>query len=274
MKKVLLTGADGMLAKDFRPILEQNGYDVISKNKAEMDITDLNQVESIFSIINPNIVVHCAAYTKVDDAEENPELADKVNHVGTENIAKLCAKYNSLLIYISTDYVFDGKSKTPYLPDSTPNPINIYGKTKFLGEQAVIENCKDYIIARTSWLYGKHGKNFVETMIKLSEKPELKVVNDQIGCPTWTVDLSNALVKLLNDNKRGIYNICGAGSTSWYGFAQEIFKLMNLNVNLIPCQTSEFPQKAKRPKFSVMYNNDLCRNWKLALKEYLASRQS
>lgn len=151
-------------------------------------------------------------------------------------------------------------------------PLNNYGMTKYEGEEAVRSLCEKYYIARTSWLYGHHGKNFVETMIKASDRQELKVVDDQIGCPTWTVELANGILKLLS-MPYGTYHVCGSGKTSWYGFAKEIFKQMNLDVNLTACTSEEFPRPAKRPKNSVMENNNICRNWEAALHDYLQLRE-
>lgn len=270
--KVLVTGAKGMLGQDLCPILEDNGYDVIETDIHNLDITNLENVTNIINNETPEIIIHCAAYTNVDKAEEDLENARKINVLGTENLAKICGEKDITLIYISTDYVFDGEANTPYLPNSKTNPINNYGLTKLEGEEAVKKYCKKYYIARTSWLYGHHGKNFVETMISIADKPELKVVDDQIGCPTWTVELANGIVKLIQGEEYGIYHICGSNSTSWYGFAKEIFKQINKEVNLLPCSTKEFPRPAKRPKYSVMENNKICRDWKLALKDYLALR--
>ena len=220
----------------------------------------------------PDFVIHCAAYTNVDKAEEDVETARLINSRGTENIAKTCAKINAVLVYISTDYIFNGNGVKPYLPSDKADPIGVYGLTKWEGEEAVRKYCEKYYIFRTSWLYGVHGKNFVETMISLADKPELKVVDDQIGCPTWTVELANGIVKLISEANYGTYHICGSGQTSWYGFAKEIFDLAGLKVNLKPCATEEFPRPAKRPKYSVMDNNGICRNWKIALKNYISLR--
>ncbi len=273
MKKVLVTGAKGMLGQDLVPILEDEDYDVIETDIDNLDITDFNQVESVLNKEIPDIVIHCAAYTNVDGAETDIETATKVNVLGTENIAKACGQKNITMVYISTDYVFDGEKKEPYLTDDKTNPQSVYGKTKLDGEKAVQKYCKKFYITRTSWLYGHHGKNFVETMISLAQKPELKVVNDQIGCPTWTVELSNGIVKLLNEGLQyGIYHVCGSGEVSWYGFAKEIFKLAGLSVNLKPCTTEEFPRPAKRPKHSTMENNGICRSWKISLKDYINLR--
>lgn len=273
MKKVLITGANGMLGQDLVPILEDEGYEIVETDIDNLDITNLDQVKKVLTEEKPQYVIHCAAYTNVDKAEEDIETATKVNVLGTENLAKICGENNITLVYISTDYVFDGQSEKPYLPPDKTNPLSVYGKTKLDGEKAVQKYCKKYYITRTSWLYGHHGKNFVETMISLSDKPELKVVDDQIGCPTWTVELSNGIAKLLEEEAgSGIYHICGSGETSWYGFAKEIFKLIGKKVNLKPCTTEEFPRPAHRPKHSTMDNNGICRNWKAALKDYINLR--
>lgn len=270
--KVLVTGANGMLGQDLCPILEDVGFYVIETDINTLDITNFEEAENILTANHPDMVIHCAAYTNVDKAEEDLKTATKINVTGTENIAKICGKLDIPIVYISTDYVFDGTKTTPYEPDDKPDPINNYGLTKLQGEQAVLKYCKKYYIARTSWLYGIHGKNFVETMISLKDKPELKVVDDQIGCPTWTVELANGILKLLK-NPYGIYHICGSGNTTWYGFAKEIFKQCGFEVNLKPCTTEEYPRPAKRPHYSVMNNNGICRKWESALHDYLQLRE-
>ncbi len=268
--KALVTGAKGMLGQDLCPILEDNGYEVVETDIHNLDITK-DCTEFILDV-KPDLVVHCAAYTNVDKAEEDLDTAKLINVTGTENIAKACAQAGAVIVYISTDYVFNGEKAEPYNTDDIPNPLNNYGLTKLQGEEAVKKYCEKYYIARTSWLYGHHGKNFVETMIALADKPELKVVDDQIGCPTWTIELANGIIKVL-DKPFGTYHVCGSGYTSWYGFAKEIFEQEGLKVNLKPCTTEEFPRPAKRPKFSVMNNDNLTRNWKSALKDYLALRE-
>ena len=269
--KILLTGASGMLGQDLSPVLEDVGAFVIETSSDNMDITDVAQVKNVLNCTHPDMVIHCAAYTNVDKAEEEPEKAELINVKGTENIAKVSAELDIPVVYISTDYVFYGSKNTPYTPDDIPNPLNIYGKTKLAGEEMIKKYCKKYYIVRTSWLYGHYGKNFVETMISMADKPELKVVDDQIGCPTWTVELANGILKLLS-KPYGTYHVCGGGQTSWYGFAKEIFKNMNLDVNLIPCSSAEFPRRAKRPAYSVMDNQKLCRNWEAALRDYIELR--
>ena len=274
-KKVLVTGANGMLGQDLCPILEDEGYEVVETDIQNLDITDFEAVKSVLNTEKPDIVIHCAAYTNVDKAEEDIETAKKINVTGTENLAKVCGENNITLVYISTDYVFDGElaKGSSYKPDDKTNPINNYGLTKLQGEEAVQKYCKKYYITRTAWLYGIHGKNFVETMISLADKPELKVVDDQVGCPTWTIELCNGIIKLLSEEKPyGIYHVCGGDKTSWYGFAKEIFKLAGLSVNLTPCTTEEFPRPAKRPKYSVMDNSGICRHWQRALKDYISLR--
>lgn len=270
--KILVTGANGMLGQDLCPILEDAGHYVIETDVDTLDITNSEAVHKILADEKPDMVVHCAAYTNVDKAEEDLKTAELINVTGTENIADTCGKFGITLVYISTDYVFDGTKIEPYTPNDRPNPINNYGITKYEGEEAVRSLCEKYYIARTSWLYGHHGKNFVETMISLADKPELKVVDDQVGCPTWTVELANGILKLF-DKPYGTYQVCGSGSTSWYGFAKEIFEQSGLNVNLKPCTTDEFPRPAKRPAHSIMDNGGLCRNWKAALKDYLQLRE-
>lgn len=271
--KILVTGADGMLGQDLCPILEDCGHEVIETDLPEIDITKPDVILDVLSSEKPDAVIHCAAYTNVDKAEEDIETARLINKIGTKNVAEVCAKLDIPIVYISTDYVFDGKSDVPYLPNSLKNPINNYGLTKSEGEDEVRKLCEKYYIVRTSWLYGHHGKNFVETMLSLANKDELKVVDDQTGCPTWTVELSNGIAKILEENKPyGIYHVCGSGSTTWYGFAKQIFEFSKLNVNLLPCKTEEFPRPAARPHYSVMNNDKICRDWKLALKDYLDLR--
>lgn len=280
--KVLVTGANGMLGQDLCPILEDVGAFVIETDVDTLDITDAKTVEKVLTDIHPDMVVHCAAYTNVDKAEEDLKTAELINVTGTENIAESCAKLGITLVYISTDYVFDGTKTEPYTPEDRANPINNYGMTKYEGEEVVRSLCEKYYIARTSWLYGHHGKNFVETMIGMAERKEIKVVDDQIGCPTWTVELANGIIKLLS-KPYGTYHVCGSGHATWYEFAKEIFKQYAslrggeadaaILPNVKPCSTEEFPRPAKRPKYSIMANDGICRNWQAALKDYLELRE-
>jgi len=270
--KILVTGANGMLGRDLCPILEDVGVFVIETDIHNLDIRDEELVLDAITQIHPDMVIHCAAYTNVDKAEEDFETAEKLNVYGTENIAKACGGLDIPMIYISTDYIFDGTKNEPYTPTDNPKPLNNYGLTKLRGEEMVKKYCEKHYIVRTSWLYGHHGKNFVETMLQLAQKGEtLKVVDDQIGCPTWTVELANGILKLLS-KPFGTYHVCGSGKTSWYDFAKEIFKQSNINIEVHPCKTEEFPRPAKRPQYSVMDNQGLCRNWPAALHDYLELR--
>ena len=274
--KILVTGANGMLGQDLCPILEDADFvnEVVETDIDNLDITNELQVKKVIKEENPNVVIHCAAYTNVDKAEDEQELAYKINVKGTENVARACKSTDTVMVLISTDYVFDGKKGTRYFTDDMPNPLNVYGKTKFEAEKTVQSICEKYYIVRTSWLYGHHGKNFVETMIKLAnEGKELKVVNDQTGSPTWTVDLSEGLCELLEEMPEyGIYHICGSGETTWYEFAKEIFKLAEIDAKILPCTSEEYKAKAKRPEYSVIENNEVCYNWKKSLKSYLDLR--
>lgn len=274
MKTILLTGASGMFGQDFTKIARNIGFEVIETDIHNMDITDIESIKKFFAENKCDIVVHAAAYTNVDGAEENKELAFKINGQGTENMAKITAEYEIPVVYISTDYVFDGKNKSPYLPTDKTNPQSVYGESKLAGETAVQKYNPKHYIARTSWLYGKSGKNFVETMISLSEKmPELKVVDDQRGCPTQTCDLAGGILKLIEEKREyGIYHVCGTGNTTWYGFAKKIFEFANINIKVIPCSSQEFPRPAARPEYSIMDNGEICRNWEVSLKEYTEKR--
>ncbi len=273
--KVLVTGAGGMLGQDLCPTFKEKGYEVIETDIHNLDITDINAVNEKIEKEKPDFVIHLAAYTNVDRAEVDFECAKLINAKGTENLALACDKNDVTMVYISTDYVFEGNGEKPYLPTDKTSPINNYGLTKLMGEQAVQKYCKKFYITRTSWLYGLWGKNFVETMISLADKPELKVVDDQVGCPTWTMELVNGILKLIEENANyGIYHVCGSGNTSWHNFAKTIFELTKIKANLIPCTTDEFPRPAKRPKYSVMENNGICRHWVDALAEYIKLRSS
>lgn len=268
--KILVTGADGMLGQDLCPLLINNGFNVFPADINNFDITNYSACEKVLKKEKPDFIIHCAAFTDVENAEKNLKSAIKINANGTENIAKLCSENNITLVYISTDYVFDGNKNTPYTIEDSPNPINNYGRTKHQGEEAVKKHCEKYYIIRTSWLYGKNGKNFVNTMLNLAkENREIKVVNDQIGSPTWTVELSNGIIEIIKNKPFGVYHVSGEGEVCWYSFAKEIFSIMDLKVNLLPCSSSEYIQLAKRPKYSVLKNSIKCTSWKESLKKYL-----
>lgn len=274
MKKVLITGSNGMLGQDLYKILHESGNYVIETDVHNMDITDLASVKEVISGQKPDYIVHAAAYTDVDGAESNREKAFLVNKTGTENIARISSYLQIPVFYISTDYVFDGTKSTPYTPDDKTNPVNIYGESKLAGEATIKEYNPNHYIFRTSWLYGHKGKNFVEIMINLASKsPELKVVDDQQGCPTWTVELAKIIALFIEQEKPfGTYHVCGSGSTTWHGFAQKIMEYMDIDIPVIPVKSSEFPRPAKRPAYSVMDNGGLCPEWQESLKEYIRLR--
>jgi dTDP-4-dehydrorhamnose reductase len=261
--KTLILGAGGMLGSDLCKAFPE----AVKFTHKDLDITSRKQVLEAIREINPDVVINAAAYTDVDGCEDNQELAYEVNGDGPGNIAEACSIVGAKLVHFSTDYVFDG-SKKEYTESATPNPINVYGHSKLLGEKKITENVDDFRIIRISWLFGTHGKNFVDTMLKLSrEMDTVKVVNDQFGKPTYTVDLA-AKVKEIIGLEPGIYHITNDGICSWYEFASSIID------NVIPCTSEEFPRKAKRPKYSVLANTktEPMRHWKEALKDYLKER--
>jgi dTDP-4-dehydrorhamnose reductase len=270
--KVVVIGSKGMLGVDLVNELNKNGtFEVVAFDYSNLDITkevDMKQIADE----KPDFLINCAAYTNVDLAETEKDKCFLVNVEGVKNLVKTCNKINSVLVQISTDYVFDG-NKESYDEEDEKNPCNYYGKTKADAENYVSFNLNKYYIIRTSWLFGKNGKNFVDTICKLAnEKNELKVVNDQIGRPTYTIDLSKSLIQLLLAKKPfGIYNITNSGKCSWFEFAKKIIELTKLNCAIKSCTTFEYPRPAKRPKCSVLNNNkfDQMRSWELALKDYL-----
>lgn len=270
-KTILITGANGMFGQDAAIVFANAGYEVLKAARSDLDVTDLSEVRKYFSQNKIDFVLHAAAYTKVDDAEKLSDLAFLINSQGAKNVAIATNEKAIPLIYISTDYVFDGKKGSAYLTDDATNPINVYGASKLAGEENVKRENPRHYVARTSWLYGKKGKNFVDTMINISKTQKvLEVVNDQFGCPTWSVDLANAVKDLIEKEMPfGTYHLCGSGSTTWFGFAKKIFEISKIDVEVIPVATEEFPRPAKRPKFSAMENNKMLRDWEAALESYL-----
>ncbi|MDR1013242.1 MAG: dTDP-4-dehydrorhamnose reductase [Lactobacillales bacterium] len=253
---ILLTGGNGQLGTELRFLLDERKIDYVATDIATMDITNEFAVRVKFVRVKPDIVFHLAAYTAVDKAEdEDKELNYKVNVEGTKNIAKVSEEFGAKLFYISTDYVFDGTLKNrEYLPDDSPNPQNEYGRSKRLGEEAAMEFSSRYYIIRTSWVFGKYGHNFVFTMRKLAkEHSEISVVNDQLGRPTWTRTLAKFIMYIAEDERKvsyGIYHLSNDNTATWYDFAKKI--LEDTAVKIVPISSKEFPQKAKRPQYSVM----------------------
>ena len=244
--KVLLTGADGQLGQAFCTLL---GAEAIATDASTLDITKNIDFEASFDLI-----INCAAYTNVDGAEDDFETAFSVNVTGAQNLVNFAKRKNVPLVHVSTDYVFDGMSEKPYTEEDAVCPQSVYGKTKEEGEQ-IVRTYEKHFIVRTAWLYGKQGKNFVKTIMRVAkEKGELKVVSDQIGCPTNAADLAKQIVRIAQTEAYGTYHCTGSGMCSWYDFACEIVKLLNIPCVVSPCKTGEFPTKAKRPAYSVLDN--------------------
>ena len=251
---ILLTGGNGQLGTELRHLLDEKGIEYVSTDAKEMDITDAQATMDYITNLKPTVIYHCAAYTAVDKADdEGKELDEKINVDGTRNVALAAKKVGATLVYISTDYVFDGKLKDgEYTVDAPINPLNEYGRTKALGEKAVQEIMDDYYIIRTSWVFGKYGHNFVFTMQKLAEtRDELTIVNDQFGRPTWTRTLAEFMNFVIEQKAPfGIYHLSNDNACSWYEFAKEILK--DTDVKVSPVTSEQFPQKATRPQYSVM----------------------
>lgn len=275
--RVLVTGVKGQLGHDVMNELSKRGYQGIGVDVEEMDITDRAAVERVMKEVRPDKVVHCAAWTAVDDAEDKEELCRRVNAEGTENIAVMCKELDVPMVYLSTDYVFDGEGTRPWEPDDERHPLNVYGQTKYEGELAVEKNLEKYFIVRIAWVFGVNGKNFIKTMLRLSETHDtLTVVDDQVGSPTYTYDLARLLVDMLETEKYGRYHATNEGLCSWCEFAKEIFRQAGKNVNVIPVSSEEYPAKAKRPHNSRMNKGKLKEmgfeplpSWQDALSRYL-----
>jgi dTDP-4-dehydrorhamnose reductase len=284
--KTAVIGANGQLGSDIVNEFRANGDDVVELNHSKIEVSDINSVTKILKNITPDLVINTAAMHNVEKCELDPALSFAVNGIGARNLAMVCNETNSALIHISTDYVFDGAKKAPYVESDKTSPLNVYGNTKVSGESFIVSIAKRYFIVRTSGVYGhnpcraKGGLNFVELMLKLSkEKDELKVVNDEILTPSSTKEISRQLFKLSRSNAYGLYHATAEGSCSWYGFAKKIFELTNTNIKLNIAGPDEFPMKVPRPKYSVLENANLkktglniFKDWDEALKEYLDAR--
>ena len=294
--QVLITGSSGMLGIDLCEELagdyEVYGADLVANKNFICDITDRKSISDVITKVKPDVVIHTAAWTDVDGCELVKNKAYRINSIGAENVALGCKAAGAALIYISTDFVFDGKKKSAYKETDRPNPLSVYADSKFKGEEAVKKAIKNYFIIRTSWLYGKNGKNFVDTIIEKSKTDkELRVVDDQVGSPTYTVDFAKAIHVLLDRvfvkreassvKRYGIYHITNSGSVSWYEYAKTILGLTGSDSRALPISSKELNRPAKRPAMSVLDNSKFIaltgyrmRNWKTALKEYLSGRES
>ncbi|NFN18982.1 dTDP-4-dehydrorhamnose reductase [Clostridium botulinum] len=274
---ILVTGANGQLGYDVIKELKKRNIECIGTTRKELDITNYNEVSKYIEELKPECVIHCAAYTAVDKAEDEEEICTKVNVYGTENIAKVCRIINAKMIYISSDYVFDGAGDKPHEIDENPNPLSVYGSSKYNGELKVKSYLKKYFIVRTSWVFGLNGSNFVKTMLKLGkEKESLNVVCDQIGSPTYTEDLAKLLCDMAVSEKYGIYHATNQGFCSWAEFAEEIMRIANLNCKINYISTNEYKTKAIRPLNSRLSKKSLLDSefnklsiWKNALKVYI-----
>ena len=275
--KVLVTGAKGQLGTDLMHELAKRGIEGIGVDVQEMDITDAEACRRVIKNSGADAVIHCAAYTAVDAAEDNVDLCRRINGEGTRNVAQACKEADVKLMYISTDYVFDGQGTRPWEPDDERHPLNVYGQTKYEGELAVEELSDKYFIVRIAWVFGVAGKNFIKTMLRLGkERGAVSVVDDQIGSPTYTYDLARLLVDMIQTDKYGRYHATNEGLCSWYEFAKEIFRQAGMDVPVTPVSSDAFPSKATRPSNSRLNKDKLSENgferlpaWQDALGRFL-----
>ena len=275
--KVLVTGYGGQLGYDVVKECERHGLDVRGCGRQELDITKKESVFSIVDSYKPDVIIHCAAYTAVDKAEDDKENCWNVNVEGTRYLVEAAKKHHSKFIYISTDYVFNGRGESPFNEDDQPDPIGYYGLTKYEGEKVIQSFIENYFIIRISWVFGVNGNNFIKTMLRLSEtRDELNVVGDQIGSPTYTVDLARLLVDLIKSDKYGIYHVTNEGFTSWANFAKEIFKQTDSKTLVKSIASEDYLTRAARPKNSRLSKQKLVENgfqslpsWQDALARYL-----
>jgi dTDP-4-dehydrorhamnose reductase len=256
MCKVIVFGASGQLGQCLQLVsAEKELTDIHFLPEEETNILDLETLQEAFKKHKPEYVINCAAYTAVDKAEDEPEVARKVNVDGVANLSRLCKEYNSTLIHISTDFVFSGKGYQPLSEEDEVSPISVYGSTKLEGEKIIPDYLSNYFILRTSWLYSEFGNNFVKTILRLGkEREELRVIWDQVGTPTYAVDLAGCIIDLIKSGSKqhGTYHYSNEGLASWYDFTKAIFRIANLSTTVIPVRTSEYVTKAERPAFSVM----------------------
>jgi dTDP-4-dehydrorhamnose reductase len=273
--KLLVTGAGGMLGQSLSACLVSRGHDVVSVPKERLDVTNYSQCLEVIEEEAPDLIIHCGAFTKVDQAESEPALAYHINGYGTENLAVACNIFETPMLYFSSDYVFDGEQNQPYNPWDATRPLSIYGKSKLAGEKAVQRHLSRFYIVRTSWLYGPNGKNFVDTILSMADdRKTLRVVSDQIGTPTCTLSLSETVADLITTGRWGIYHGTDDGVTSWYDFAKEI--LRKRDNEIIPIATKDMPRPATRPKYSVLDKTTLINTigrelppWQESLNTYM-----
>lgn len=278
---VLVTGANGQLGQSIQSI--SGNYpeiDFVFCSSSELDITNFENCQAVFSTYKPHFCINTAAYTAVDKAESEFEKAHLINVIGPENLAKACREHDTILLYISTDFIFDGTLTQPYLETNIPNPQSVYGQTKLDGELAVQKIWNKHFIIRTSWVYSQYGNNFMKTMLRLaSERDSLSVVADQIGTPTNAVDLAEVLIKIIESclveqvsaSNYGIYNFSNEGQCSWYDFAKEIFHQKGISIDLIPIPTTAYPTPAKRPSYSVLSKLKIKNTFSISITDWKVS---
>lgn len=276
--KVVVTGVRGQLGYDVMLELNARGHEALGIDIDELDITDADAVAAFFERCRPDVLIHCAAYTATDKAEDEPDVCRRVNADGTKNLALACRRVNARMLYISTDYVFDGKGSEPFSVDSPIAPLSVYGKTKYEGEAYVRELLDEYYIVRISWVFGINGKNFIRTMLRLAEdRDTVSVVCDQIGSPTYTKDLAPLLCNMAESDRYGTYHATNEGYCSWYELAEETFSAAGISMNVEPITSDKFPAKIKRPENSRLDKSTLDGNgfsrlphWKDAVRRYVA----
>lgn len=273
--RVLVTGAGGMLGRSLVSCLESRNMTVIPMPREDMDVTNYSQVLDQVNGSKPDMVVHAAAFTKVDQAESEPDLAYLINGYGTENLAVACNKVKIPMLYVSTDYVFDGEQSRPYQPWDQTRPLSVYGRSKLAGEKSITNQLTEFFIVRTSWLYGPYGKNFVDTIYQMAlDKKPLRVVSDQYGSPTCTLTLSEMIADLIQTKRWGVYHATDGGVTNWYEFAKAVVDKLGAEVS--PIETKDMPRPATRPKYSVLDKTTLVHTigrepvpWRESLAMYL-----
>jgi len=284
---VLVTGANGQLGQSLQFIASKYpAIQFVFCSSSDLDITNKQNCQAVFSKYNPNYCINTAAYTAVDKAENEPEKAHLINVIGAKNLAEVCNQFSTKLLHVSTDFVFDGNHTKPYTESDIPNPTGVYGQTKLDGEKAIQETFDNYFIIRTSWVYSQFGNNFMKTMLRLaSERDTLSVVNDQIGTPTNAVDLAEVLVTIIQSdchpelvegrqpttNNFGIYHFSNEGQCSWYDFAKKIFEIHKIKINLLPIPTTSYPTPAKRPSYSVLDKSKIKTVFGVVVKDWESS---
>lgn len=275
MANILVTGANGQLGSELRALSASNPqHRFLFNDRDEVDITDARQVEQCFAEFKPDYCINCAAYTAVDKAETDQDVAYKINALAVKNLAEACTAAGTKFIHVSTDYVFDGKGTAPYKEDNPTNPVSVYGKTKLQGEQEALAAAPDAIIIRTSWVYSEHGHNFVKTMLRLMQsKPELGVVADQWGSPTYAADLAEAILHIVNSGtwQPGIYHFSNAGAITWHHFAQAIQEASGFDCKVNAITTADYPTPAVRPGYSVMDTSKIEQVYGVQLKDWKES---